>query len=94
MAGNVFNWVADWYDGSYYKSSPDRNPKGPASGLFHVLRGARGTALRPTCELTTRSYYFPKTTRTTTSAAFVAHGTDYTFGVLGEAPWEFEKFGT
>jgi formylglycine-generating enzyme required for sulfatase activity len=39
MAGNVWEWVADWYDKDYYKRSPERNPTGPDSGWNKVLRG-------------------------------------------------------
>ena len=39
MAGNVLEWVADWYHANYYAGSPARNPTGPASGAYRVLRG-------------------------------------------------------
>jgi eukaryotic-like serine/threonine-protein kinase len=39
MAGNVREWVNDWYGYDYYSSSPERNPQGPASSDFRVLRG-------------------------------------------------------
>jgi len=39
MTGNVDEWVADWYDSEYYTRSPSRNPPGPASGEWRVMRG-------------------------------------------------------
>jgi len=33
MAGNVKEWVGDWYDPAYYLNSPDENPTGPQSGF-------------------------------------------------------------
>jgi formylglycine-generating enzyme required for sulfatase activity len=39
MVGNVYEWVADWYDENFYAISPAENPLGPSSGTKRVLRG-------------------------------------------------------
>jgi len=39
MAGNAAEWVEDWFGIDYYATMPDRNPHGPASGRYKVVRG-------------------------------------------------------
>ena len=65
MAGNVWEWVSDWYQDGYYIISPEANPPGPISGTNKVLRGGSWnpfsndvrTALRKSFDPNYRFYY-------------------------------------
>ena len=39
MSGNVWEWIQEWYDDSYYSISPSIDPVGSSSGVFRVVRG-------------------------------------------------------
>lgn len=54
MAGNVWEWVADWYDATYYEKSQANNPKGPESGTHKVLRSSGWHVETPLVRIFTR----------------------------------------
>ena len=47
LSGNAREWVQDWYAENYYALMPDRNPKGPESGLLKVIRGGSWHSFEP-----------------------------------------------
>jgi serine/threonine-protein kinase len=62
MAGNVFEWVEDWYGPDSYEESPD-NPKGPGSGKKRVIRGGSFAHGAFALRCATRGRYAPDARR-------------------------------
>lgn len=64
MAGNVMEWVGDWYSSSYYETAPDTNPLGPPNGQFKAIRGGSWLSAEEELTTTTRSSFDPTVSRT------------------------------
>ena len=58
-AGNVMEWVADWYAEDAYRDAGDMNPKGPDHGVYKVLRGGGYTSTGTDVRITSRSRMVP-----------------------------------
>jgi serine/threonine-protein kinase len=59
MAGNVAEWVGDWYAKDYYSRSPLANPTGPEEGIYRVLRGGSWYNAKLDVRTFTRSHLRP-----------------------------------
>ena len=47
--GNVFEWCNDWYAADYYKTSPEKDPRGPEKGEKRLLRGGAWSSAPEKC---------------------------------------------
>ncbi len=61
MAGNLWQWTADWYGAAFYATSPLEDPMGSASGEYKVLRGGSWSDLQVYNRTATRSNLSPDT---------------------------------
>ena len=65
MVGNVWEWVADWYNDDYYHSSPYANPLGPSLGTYRILRGGAWSSTATSSRVSNRYFQIPSTVMNT-----------------------------
>jgi len=58
-AGNVMEWVADWYAERYFEEAAELNPQSPENGVFRVLRGGGYATTGADIRITSRSKMVP-----------------------------------
>ena len=59
MAGNIQEWVSDWYDSNYYNYSPSNNPVGPTNGSYKIVRGGAWLDDYYCIRISNRVYAYP-----------------------------------
>lgn len=59
MAGGLSEWTADWFEREYYGRSEPANPRGPAQGVYKVIRGGAWSDSAPRCTVFFRNWVRP-----------------------------------
>ena len=57
VSGNVYEWMQDWYDESYYRLSAAADPAGPSSGRFRTIRGGSWVDSVTNARVSKRDYF-------------------------------------
>ena len=74
LAGNVAEWVQDWFGSDYYPIMPERNPQGPKMGRYKSVRGGSWKSRPVMLRTATRGGAFPEQREATIGFRCAASG--------------------